>query len=710
MSDQLAGSQADAPAFHHLLSPGRIGPVALRNRIVLAPMGDRLANDDGTVSERQAAYLEARARGGAGLILVGSVSVAYPSGSYAPSQTAISDDRFRTGLADLAARVHGHGSAIAAQLVHDGANSLYDIAQGRPLLVPQVPPRLRPDRLSAMVTTDELTAMTAPFTAPGAAVEYREADEDDLAEVIDRFAAAAVRAAECGFDGVEIHAGHGYLIDSFLSPALNHRQDRWGGSASNRCRLLVEVLRAVRTAVGPSLALWCRLNAVERFRDGGETPDDLVGVARLAVSAGAQAVSVSAATDAGAALGVTEAHTPHEPGLLLGYAAQLRPHVDVPVITVGRIEPAVAEQVLANGGADFIAMGRKLLADPDLPRKLAAGRAADVRPCIYQYRCIGNIFLGRAVACVANPAAGHGDAELTPVDRPRRVLVVGGGAAGMEVAHLAAERGHQVVLADRAVQLGGSLRLAAATDEVLDQLLGWLIGQVERTGVDLALATTVDAALVAALGVSDVVVATGGRWLVPDESGGAGDPEGGTSRVRTVAEVAGWLAASSGSGPRGAGEHGDRLPDGPVVVLGGGKAGLSLARWCAAQGDGVPRAVTVLEAGQVFAPQLGPPGRFRLVHEVEQLGIVLEPGAEVTAVTPTSVCWSGPDQGRHETEAATVISTWQGVGGPEGGDTLADRLAAGPTAPTVHVIGDARATDGLEGALADARRVAELLD
>ena len=228
--------------------------MALRNRIVLAPMGDRLANEDGTVSERQAAYLEARARGGAGLILVGSVSVAYPSGSYAPSQTAISADSYVEGLADLAARVHAHGAAIAAQLVHDGANSLFDIAQGRPLLVPSIPPRLRPDRLSAMITGEELTAMTAPFTAPGAAVDYRVADEDDLAELIERFAAAARRAAAAGFDGVEIHAGHGYLIDSFLSPALNQRDDRWGGPLENRSRLLVEVLRAVRAAVGPSMA------------------------------------------------------------------------------------------------------------------------------------------------------------------------------------------------------------------------------------------------------------------------------------------------------------------------------------------------------------------------------------------------------------------------------------------------------------------------
>ncbi len=449
----------------HLLAPGRIGPMAVRNRIVLTPMGDRLAHDDGSVSERQTAYLEARARGGAGLLVVGSASVTYPAGSYAPCQTALSHDRYLPGLSALAERVHGHGAALAAQLVHDGPNSLFDIAQGRPLLVPSIPPRLQPDARSAMITDAELTAMTQPFVGPTSKLEYRVADEDDLAAVIDAFAQAARRAAQAGFDGVEVHGGHGYLIDSFLSAATNQRQDRWGGSRANRARLLTEVLAAVRAEVGDELAVWCRLNAVERFRPGGETPEDLDEVAQLAVAAGAQALHVSAATDPGAGLGVTEAHTPHHPGLLVEFARRIKARVEVPVIAVGRIEPEAAEQLLADGGADFVAMGRKLLADPDLPAKLAAGRADQVRPCIYQYRCIGNIFLNQPVACVANAATAHGDeAELGRTDRPRRVLVAGGGPAGLEAARLLAGRGHQVVLAERVTELGGALRLAGRTD------------------------------------------------------------------------------------------------------------------------------------------------------------------------------------------------------------------------------------------------------
>jgi 2,4-dienoyl-CoA reductase (NADPH2) len=667
-------------AFAHLLAPGRIGSLELRNRIVMAPMGDRLANDDGTVSDRQLAYLEARARGGAGLLLVGSASISYPVGSYAPCQTAISHDRFVAGLTHLADRVHAHGAALGAQLVHDGANSLLDIADGRPMLVPSIPPRLAPDRLSAMVTETELAAMIRPFTTPTSAMGYREADEEDLAGVIEGFADAAERAATAGFDGVEIHGGHGYLIDAFLSPALNRRTDRWGGDAAGRARLLVEVVRAVRDRVGDRLAVWCRLNAVERFRDGGETPDDLLEVARLAVDADVDAISVSAATDAGAALGVTEAHTPHEPELLVPYAAAVRATTTVPVITVGRIEPERAEQIVADGRADFVAMGRKLLADPDLPAKLAAGRAEHVRPCIYQYRCIGNIFLNEPVACVANPATAHGDAPtLPPAAHPRRFLVVGAGPAGMEAARALHERGHRVVLADGAPRLGGLLVAAGAADPVLSRFADWQATEVADTGVELLLSTWVTAELVREVDVDEVVVATGG---IPGRSDAPG-----AGRAVPVAELAGWLIDDDGSvGP-------------DVVVLGGDKAGLSLAQLLAGRG----RRVTVLEASGVLGAVLGPPGRFRVVHETEQCGVALETGATVAEITDSSVRWTRPDGSQVETAAATVITTHLDA---ESG--LADEVGA--LGLPVHVIGDARQPAGIEGALTDAYALAVAAD
>ena len=204
--------------FPHLLAPGAIGTMALRNRILMAPMGDSLANPDGTVSDAQLAYFEARARGGASLLLIGSVAVAYPDGCVDQRQVGASAVAHEPGLRELAERVHAHGARLAAQLTYNGALARLDIARGRPMLVPAVPARPHPDALSMMLTDVELAGFAAPYASPTARVEYRVADDEDLAAVVARFADAADRCRRAGLDGVELHAGHGYLVDEFLSP------------------------------------------------------------------------------------------------------------------------------------------------------------------------------------------------------------------------------------------------------------------------------------------------------------------------------------------------------------------------------------------------------------------------------------------------------------------------------------------------------------
>jgi 2,4-dienoyl-CoA reductase (NADPH2) len=616
-------------------------------------MGTNLGEPDGTVGDRQAAWFEARAEGGTGLVLVGSVSVAYPAGSYDARQVACSSDEHLPGLERLVAGVHRHGAAVAAQLVHDGANSLLDIAEGRPLLVPS---RKRPpaqDALSAMVTDDELAGMMAPFAGPSAAYSVREATDEDLEWVVDRFVDAARRAVRAGFDAIELHGGHGYLLHAFASPASNLREDRWGGSVEARAELLCTVVRAVRAAIGPEVALWARLGMFEAHRDPGQRPDDALVTMGLAVDAGLDAVHVTAYGEPMVATGIVDGHTPHVPGALLPYAALARRELGVPVIAMGRLTPEAAERALADGQADVIAMGRPLIADPDLPRKLQEGRRDRVRPCAYQYRCIGAIFLNEPVQCAVNPDAGReAEAEaVPPAGEARHVVVVGGGPAGLECARRLAERGHRVELWEQGGGLGGRLALAERADPDLAGLRSWLVAAAEDAGVAISLRTTADAGSLAASGAEVVVWAAGATWEPADPS------------VPGLGAVRDWLVE---------GED----PFGPsVAVRGGGKASVTVAGALARAGH----QVSLVSESPVLAPELGLPGRFRLVRDTAADGVDLRPG---TTELPEadSVLWIAPGPVRPVPELRQRVE--------------------------LHVIGDAAGTSGLAAGLRAAADVA----
>jgi 2,4-dienoyl-CoA reductase-like NADH-dependent reductase (Old Yellow Enzyme family)/thioredoxin reductase len=671
------------PQFPRLFSPGSIGTLELRNRLIMCPMGEGLANPDGTVSDRQINYYGARARGGVGLVTVGSAVVAYPRAAFSSRMTAISDPKYLPGLRALATRAHDHGARIAPQLVHDGQYALEDMIAGRPLLVPSPFQPRTPDRIALMMTTEEQAARNAPFQAPAARLEYRVATEEDIAAVIEQFVGAAALAREAGFDGVELHAGHGYLIDSFLSPVMNRRTDQWGGTIENRARLLCEIVRSIRLRLGRDFPVWCRLNARERFVAGGETLGDAIEIAKRAVAAGLDAIHLTINANPAMGITATAGHTPHEPGALLDDAAAMKAALDAPVIAFGRIGPDMAEQALADGKADFIAMGRKLLADPELPNKLARGAAGEIRPCIYQYRCVGNLYFRSSIACAVNPAIGHETSERDGLlldranrKKKRRLLVVGGGPAGLEAARLLADGGNHVLLAESQSTLGGALALAAEADPDLQPLLEWLRRQVDRPNIEIRLGQAGNAQIAREFGADGIIVATGARWLRPTISG-ADLP------IMSMIDDRAWTRCR---------------PADRVIVLGGGKPGLTIAASVAGRGA----RVIILEAGEVPGSEMPFPARARWVDELDRLGVNILCSVALEQISPHGIVWRSADRSLNSAPADLIVAACRAA-------PVEPILFDMPTDIPIHRIGDGVGIATVELAMRSAAAAAAAL-
>jgi len=642
-------------------------------------------------------------------------SVAWPSGACNPNQVAISSDDFLPGLSALARRIKRHGCRAAVQLQHAGKVAVCDISAGRPMLVPSIPPKAR-DEMMAALTPEEMAAFVKTYTREGAKVEYKVADREDIRTLVGQFAAAAERARRAGFDGVEIHAGHGYIISAFLSPHANQREDEYGGSLENRARLLVEVIQAVKAKVGRDFPVWCRIDSMEFRVDGGIRLADAIEAAVLAEAAGADAIHVSAYANPSSGAAFTEAPLVHRSGGYLAFAASIKARLAIPVIAVGRIEPELAEQVIARSDADFIAMGRKLLADPELPNKLQRGEPETIRPCIYCYTCVSRIFVNDHVRCAVNARTGfEHDIVLSPAVQPRHILVVGGGPAGMEAARVAALRRHRVTLVEQARDLGGTVFFSSIVYPENGKLISYLAGQVRQLGVDVRLRTRADRELLAQLVPDTVVVATGARRDAPPINGselahvfsgdemrdlmtGGGD-SGVTTKLawwqRLILKLAGVMRVTRNARLLRRLSYWWMPVKKRVCIVGGGLVGLELAEFLAERG----RQVTVVEEGEKFGIELAVVRRWRVLEDLQRLGVVMINKTRVASIKGESLLLIADDS-EVEIEADTVILA---SGAME--DLSLAQLCREQGFET-HVVGDCDGVSYIEGAIRSAHTVA----
>jgi len=699
--------------FPHLLSEGRIGAMTLRNRIAVSAMGVSMAEPDGQCGERIIRYHEEQARGGVGLIITGVAGVAWPVGGNQLNQIAISDDRFLPGLTALTDAVHAHGARIAAQLHHGGLVGQLDMIEGRPLWTPDYPPPPKTDFTAAFVPEelDQMVKPTEPITLKVMTIE-------DIALVVRQFADAAVRAKRAGFDAVEIHGGHGYLLSSFISPQTNRRTDDYGGSRENRIRFLLEVIRAVRAAVGPAFPIWCKLDSREVGKQGGLTIKDAIWNAQQAEAAGVDAICVTAYHDTDQPKLHSGSHTPHVPGINIPFAAEIKAAVTVPVIASGRIEPEVGDKAIADKSLDFVSMGRKLLADPHLPRKLTEGRADDVLPCIYCYTCISAIYVNDSARCAVNPRTGfeyRRPAQAAPA--PRRFVVIGGGPAGMESARRLDALGHQVILLEKGDKLGGTFRFASLAYAANERLLDWLQRQIKRSRVDVRLRSEATVDRIRALNPDAVIVAVGARRAMPPIPG-ADQPHvlsGDDMRQLMLGQSSdelkrktGWLAraATRIGAATGITDNLDFvrkathqwMPLGRrIVIVGGELVGLELAEFLGERG----RAVTVVDEQQRLGRGLTVVRRMRLLEELREHGVDLHGGVADIRIGADAVTFTD-DKGQPYSVPCDQVIVAQGATGDL---SLAGQLEA--QGFTVHAIGDALGVGYIEGAM---RGAGDLVD
>jgi 2,4-dienoyl-CoA reductase-like NADH-dependent reductase (Old Yellow Enzyme family)/thioredoxin reductase len=533
-----------------LFSPGKIGKLEIKNRILQAPMGTFSYDDEGVPSQQTIDYFVERAKGGVGLIICHAVRAS--AESRVRGLPNLYEDKHIPMMAKIADAIHGAGAKCALQLNHSGKAMTYQAKREG----------------QSLESSHAIGPSAIKYVKTG--VIPREMSKQEIHLLVEQFSDTARRVMQAGYDMVELHAAHGYLMSNFLSPFTNRRTDEYGGNPENRARFICEIIERIRDKCDPDFPVSVRFNGAD-FLSGGVTLEDALIQAKMFEKAGANLLHISAGAHENTEVQFLSYLWPD--AYLTDLAAQVKRAVRIPVCTVGKLgDPFVANRILDEEKADFIALARPLLADPYWPQKVKVGKIDEINRCVYCNNCVDRLLSttkeAKRLFCTVNPSLfREKDYAIKRVSKPKKVMVIGGGIAGMQAAKVAAQRGHSVILYETSGELGGAWRIASRQPdkEIYHNLIEQLIKGLKEAEVKIILNKKVDATSVKAEKPDALIVATGARPMVPDIPGADGP--------NIVQAVDLFL------GKEKAGKN--------VVVIGGRMVGMEVACYLAEQGKKV---------------------------------------------------------------------------------------------------------------------------
>jgi 2,4-dienoyl-CoA reductase-like NADH-dependent reductase (Old Yellow Enzyme family)/thioredoxin reductase len=617
--------------MNHLFSPFQIKNLTLKNRIVLPPLASFLIEKGGAITDRAVEHYRRRAAGGPAMVIMEACAVS-PEGVVSENQARIDGDRLIKGLSRIAEAIRAEGAVPAIQIHHAGRQTSAKVIKRLPLAPSPLPcPAIRGD--------------VAPLTV------------EQIQDLINKFAEAAVRSREAGFELLEIHGAHGYLINQFLSRYSNIREDGYGGDIAGRTRFALDIISEIRNRLGSSFPISFKISAQE-FVPEGLTVEESIDILKLLVTAGIDAVQVSAGNDS----------TPEwicqpmfmQKACLAESAAVIKKALQIPVMTVGRInDPWTADNIIAKGMADLVCIGRGLMADPEMPIKAQEGRFDEIRTCIACNTCMQSIYRKGRLECLVNPALGREqEMQIVPATQPKKVMVVGAGPGGLNAAWVAAKRGHEVHLYEKQSYLGGQLVPGSKTayKREMQSLINFQKRQVELNGVICHMGQEVTAQSVQEENPDVVILATGSRPILPTIEG---IDEASVVTFDVVLD-------------------GDVQENKTTVIIGGGSTGCEVAYHLSEMGS----AVTIVELMPKIGGDIEAVTKKLLVRKLKENNVRILTEHRLLRVGKNSLVVAGPDGSEKVIEAQRVVVAI----GIRQDDTIHQQIKS--LGYETHVIGD----------------------